>query len=174
MMAGFDHEPYFSLQAGHSEIECSACHQKEQYVGLSTTCSDCHAEPELHAGVFGNSCERCHSATAWLPAELKQHTFAMQHGDEPVQTCETCHAGTYTEYPCGSCHEDKEMQTAHIELRGADIHDCISCHPTGRGKEMAVQPGFGEDTPGMSLFNKTDEAPFSLQGQTSNMGASKH
>lgn len=174
MMVEFDHEPYFSLQAGHSEIECSECHKKEQYVGLSNVCSDCHGEPELHAGIFGNDCVRCHSATAWVPAELKQHTFALQHGDEPVQTCETCHAGTYTEYPCGSCHEDEEMQTAHMTLRDAELHDCISCHPTGRGKEMVIQPGPQNDPLGINLLNKPDGAPFQFQEQAPTSGTSNH
>ena len=173
MIEEFDHEPFFSLQAGHSEVDCSDCHQKEQYVGLTSTCEDCHVEPEIHAGVFGTNCERCHSATAWVPAQLKEHTFAIQHGSEPVQDCETCHAGTYTEYPCGSCHEDAAMNDVHKSLRAADLSDCIACHPTGRGKEMVIQEDPGNNAYGM-MKNDFDGAPAQFQGESPGPGAEKH
>lgn len=140
MIAGFDHEPYYPLQDGHENLECAQCHQDQKYVGISSTCVDCHADPELHAGVFGENCNMCHSVAAWAPAELKEHTFMIQHGDEPIDTCETCHAGSYTEYPCGTCHENAEMETMHLSEGITEINDCISCHPTGRGKEEVFKP----------------------------------
>ncbi len=134
MITGFDHEPFFSLQAGHADLVCMDCHAEKKYVGIGTSCFGCHEEPELHAGVFGTNCEYCHSAEAWAPAVLTQHKFELKHGDEEITTCETCHGGNYTEYPCGTCHNDGEMISVHFQLGIYEVQNCISCHPTGRGK----------------------------------------
>jgi len=139
MINGFDHQPYFSLQAGHAELTCADCHTEKKYVGMGTTCSTCHLEPDLHAGVFGTTCEYCHTTQAWTPAVLVQHKFELKHGDEEIDTCETCHGGNYTEYPCGTCHNEGEIISVHFSLGIHVIQDCIACHPTGRGK--AVMPG---------------------------------
>jgi hypothetical protein len=139
MINGFDHQPYFSLQAGHAELTCADCHTEKKYVGMGTTCSTCHLEPDLHAGVFGTTCEYCHTTQAWTPAVLVQHKFELKHGDEEIDTCETCHGGNYTEYPCGTCHNEGEIISVHFSLGIHVIQDCITCHPTGRGK--AVMPG---------------------------------
>lgn len=134
MITGFDHEPFFSLQGGHADLTCDDCHAEKQYVGISSACVDCHEEPEMHAGVFGTSCEYCHTEQGWTPAVLTRHTFEMQHGDEVIEDCETCHAGNYTEYPCASCHEEVDMVVAHEPYQVAELNNCIACHPTGRGK----------------------------------------
>ena len=139
MITGFDHEPYFSLQGGHAELDCADCHSEKKYVGVGTSCATCHEEPELHAGVFGTTCEYCHTSEAWSPAVLTQHKFELKHSDEEITTCETCHGGNYTEYPCATCHNDGEMITVHFQLGFHDVQNCISCHPTGRGK--ASMPG---------------------------------
>ncbi len=139
MITGFDHEPYFSLQAGHSEVDCADCHTEKKYMGIGTSCTSCHEEPELHAGVFGTTCEYCHTTEKWNPAVLTQHKFELKHGDEEITTCETCHGGNYTEYPCGTCHEDDDMVSAHLEVATDELQNCISCHPTGRGS--ATMPG---------------------------------
>jgi len=139
MANGLDHAQFYDLSGGHQDLACVDCHQDGGYVGLDQTCSSCHAEPELHAGIFGTNCVICHNETAWAPAELKQHTFLIQHGEEEIQSCETCHAGTYTEYPCKSCHEDSDMEEAHVDVAPNNLTDCISCHPTGRGNTLTNQ-----------------------------------
>lgn len=141
MLGGLNHAAFYPLIGGHQELACADCHQDGGYVGLTQTCYECHAEPEMHAGIFGTDCTRCHSEAAWAPAELKQHTFMIQHGDEEIESCESCHAGTYTEYPCGTCHEDADMVTAHADVETTDLHNCISCHPTGRGSQITAQIG---------------------------------
>lgn len=169
MITGFDHEPFFSLQAGHSNLTCADCHTEKKYVGMGTGCKDCHAEPELHVGVFGTTCEYCHTAEAWTPAVLTQHKFELKHGDEEITTCETCHGGNYTEYPCGTCHNDGEMISVHFQLGIHDVQNCISCHPTGRGK--ASMPGQGADAAGQfgqgtPNIQSTLNAPIIIQQPT--------
>ena len=54
-------------------------------------------------------------------------------------SCETCHAGTYTEYPCFSCHTEQEMADVHIQHNiFDDLSDCVACHPTGREGEVVA------------------------------------
>jgi hypothetical protein len=139
-MAGFDHNQVFALDGGHEAVECDTCHEAKVFAGTSSLCGDCHPEPDLHAGIFGMDCTRCHSTTAWAPAELKMHTFVLEHGGESVDSCETCHAGTYTEYPCYSCHDDAEMQLVHLDDGIIAINNCVECHPTGRGGALVYQP----------------------------------
>lgn len=148
----FNHEAYYGLEAGHAEVECMTCHVDKVYVGLSTDCYSCHEEPEMHLGVFGTDCAYCHDATAWAPAVLKKHDFVMQHGDEAITECETCHGGTYTSYPCDTCHEDADMQTAHVDVETTNLHDCIACHPTGRGSATLTQDGTGVETEGIETI----------------------
>jgi hypothetical protein len=139
-MIPFEHAEVYPLDGEHANIDCQACHTEKRFAGVSTVCSDCHVEPEVHAGIFGFKCERCHTAVAWLPAELTLHTFLVDHGEKkpkPVSeiNCENCHVGTYTEYPCYSCHDEQEMRDFHVEVDIVAYENCIDCHPTGREGE---------------------------------------
>jgi hypothetical protein len=140
-MSEFDHNRFYLLDGSHAEADCQDCHANQTYAQPYRTCLDCHPEPELHAGVFGTSCERCHGTTAWAPAELKEHTFLIDHGGEGPVDCETCHAGTYTDYPCYTCHAVDEMYLFHNDRDIYAYENCIECHPTGREGEgeQAIQ-----------------------------------
>jgi hypothetical protein len=146
MMIGFDHEPYFPLQDGHANQECAACHTdketgRQTWRDLPSDCLNCHPEPELHIGIFGDLCERCHTTTAWTPAVLIEHPFTLDHSAEgSLDQCETCHGGTYFEYPCGTCHSSEDMWNAHFPHGIYDFQNCIACHPTGRGS-LATDSG---------------------------------
>jgi hypothetical protein len=147
-MANFEHSNIFPLDGEHQNIECQVCHVDKVFAGTARECAGCHEEPDLHIGIFGLNCERCHQATAWLPAQLSAHTFLVDHGEEVDSaeiTCETCHEKTYTEYPCYSCHEDMELKTYHAEV-DIEVHEnCVDCHPTGREGEadafMEIESG---------------------------------
>jgi len=134
-MHNFDHQNVFTLDGAHIELDCVACHVNQVFVGLPNECSDCHGEPEIHAGSFGLNCANCHSTTAWQPATLKEHTFPLDHGDEGEITCETCHTVTYTQYTCESCHDsrDPEFIEKHDEenLSGDRLMNCVECHADG-------------------------------------------
>jgi hypothetical protein len=128
----FNHAEYFPLEGKHEDLACESCHQEKQFAGTPQECASCHQEPEMHAGIFGLQCERCHTATAWYPAALTRHTFVVDHGVEVSPTCETCHLGTCTEYRCSSCHDDHEMEVIHHEEGIYTTHDCVECHPVGK------------------------------------------
>jgi len=138
-MLAFDHDQYYPLEGGHDSTGCIDCHAEYVFIDAPADCKGCHAEPEMHAGVFGEDCARCHTAAAWAPAQLTQHTFLIDHGTDDITECETCHAGSYTEYPCYTCHDFEEMRPLHVGENSAPLEDCIACHPTGRESEIATK-----------------------------------
>ena len=159
----WNHDAEFcELEDGHADLTCKECHADQKYVGTSSDCSSCHEEPEMHAGIFGTDCTYCHTTVAWAPAELQKHDFVMAHGEDVVSECETCHGGTYTTYPCDTCHADADMHTAHADVVTDNLHDCIACHPTGRGSESVEDEGTGEAT-GSIEENGTTETVSEVQ-----------
>ena len=135
-----DHAALFPLTGGHAPLECESCHVNEQYVGTPRDCVGCHAEPELHEGLLGTDCARCHTPDAWRPAALLAHQFPLDHGDEGQIACVTCHTMTFNEFTCGECHSAKEVDDEHDEfnLSPTELAACARCHPTGT-KEEAEQ-----------------------------------
>ncbi len=138
-MTNFDHALVWPLAGQHALIECTACHVDHVFRDTPDECVACHAEPEVHTGLFGPDCIACHTAQAWLPARLTQHTFPLDHGDEGEVACATCHPSTYTEYSCYGCHEHNPAETEqkHLEegISRPELPNCVQCHPTGREHE---------------------------------------
>ena len=135
-----DHSVVYALDGAHAEAECIDCHGDE-FLALGRDCADCHKDPDVHAGHFGLDCERCHTAVAWVPAELREHTFHLDHGSEEVLACETCHAENYVAYTCYGCHDHEpgEIQVSHAAEDIVDVAPCSDCHPTGRpGEALAI------------------------------------
>lgn len=137
--SNFDHAQFFILDGAHQELACEQCHADQSFSGTPTACSDCHAEPEIHAGFFGLACQDCHTTLAWLPAQLRNHTFPLDHGEQGVVACETCHPTSYVEYTCYGCHEHQpaDIEQEHLEenISLAELADCASCHPSGEEEE---------------------------------------
>jgi hypothetical protein len=135
----FDHNTVYALEGGHEEVGCIECHADYVFAGTSQTCEACHGEPDIHAGQFGQDCSRCHTAVAWAPAQLTQHRFALDHGDEGPLECVACHATAYDQVICTDCHEQADMQTAHTPEAVPDYlpeSSCIACHPTGEPEDF--------------------------------------
>ncbi len=134
-LTNFDHDLIFTLDGRHSEIVCVSCHVDQVYRDTPRECVACHLEPEIHLGLFGIACESCHSTEAWSPANLTSHTFPLDHGDQGMVACETCHVASYVEYTCYGCHEHQpgEIQSEHQEegISPIELVDCVACHPNG-------------------------------------------
>ncbi len=138
-IVAFDHNTVYVLQEGHEAVGCIECHSDYLFTGTTQTCESCHGEPDIHAGQFGQDCGRCHTAVAWAPAQLTQHLFALDHGDEGTLDCVSCHAAAYNKVICTDCHEAADMQTAHTPENVPDYlpeSSCISCHPTGEPEDI--------------------------------------
>jgi hypothetical protein len=138
-LSHFDHANFFKLDGAHVSLECQACHKNQVYKGAPSACSECHAEPKIHAGVFGLQCQDCHTTQAWTPAQLQRHSFPLDHGRQAAVACQTCHPNSYVEYTCFGCHEHVpgEIAATHQEEKvlPADLPNCTKCHPTGLKQE---------------------------------------
>ncbi len=135
--SGFDHAATdFPLDGEHAALACAACHSPAvPPAETPTTCAGCHAEPPVHAGLFGTDCAACHTTTAWLPAQMPAHAFPLDHGDEGQIACATCHTETLATYTCTNCHEHEpeEMIEEHGDegIVGEQLLECAACHPSG-------------------------------------------
>lgn len=134
-MEDFDHQRVFLLEGAHTEVDCLVCHADQVFSGTPRECSQCHVEPDIHAGFFGLNCQNCHSSSAWTPATLRFHDFPLDHGGQGVVECATCHTTTYLAYSCYECHEHQpaEIQEEHLDegISLNELENCVSCHPTG-------------------------------------------
>jgi predicted CXXCH cytochrome family protein len=99
------HAALFPLDGAHMTLTCTDCHVNNQFAGTPQTCAACHAEPDVHAGQFGMNCSHCHTTASWEEAQLRLHTFPLDHGMLGQLQCEVCHTIAYTEFTCKACHE---------------------------------------------------------------------
>ncbi len=134
--ANFDHNrSNFQLTGKHANIACAECHKNGEFKGLDTTCLSCHAEPTQHAGQFGTDCVACHTTNAWTPATFNgEHTFPLDHGEDGIVACATCHPAGYKTYTCYGCHEHNEanIRGEHQEEGISNFENCMECHADGR------------------------------------------
>jgi hypothetical protein len=138
-MESFDHDTFFPLDGAHAPLACDDCHVDHMYQGTPSECVACHAEPDVHRGLFGTDCAACHTAQAWIPARLLQHTFPLNHGSSAgtETACEVCHAANYVTYTCYDCHDHDpdQIRREHLEEGLQDFENCVECHPTGQEDE---------------------------------------
>jgi len=114
--AVFDHsKTLFPLTGFHVNVACSSCHINNVFAGLATTCVSCHlkdfnaaASPNHVASHFPQSCEICHTTSAWQPS-----TFDHSKTNFPL-------TGAHVSVPCTSCHTSSNF--------AATPTDCYSCH----------------------------------------------
>ncbi len=135
----FDHaETDFPLTGKHREVACQACHTTGDFtVALDTACVACHQDPDYHRGLFGTTCEDCHTTEGWRPARYDEpHRFPINHGARAGgNTCQTCHPNVLTEYTCYTCHNPTSVAREHREEGITNFQNCVKCHPTGREEE---------------------------------------
>lgn len=138
-LGAFDHGEVWPLEGEHDAVACIDCHSEAAESGEARDCVACHAEPQVHMGLFGIDCAACHTAAAWLPARLNRHAFPLDHGENREVACATCHPSSYPEYTCYECHEHnpQEIEREHEEegISSAELADCVGCHPNGLKEE---------------------------------------
>ncbi|UCH58891.1 MAG: hypothetical protein JSV61_11815 [Anaerolineales bacterium] len=160
LMSDFDHQStVFPLTGRHAQILCSACHSQTKTESQHTndrenifqvfrqapsTCAACHQEPEMHAGIFTQSCNVCHSTQAWTPSTLEgkpfdhltQAGFSLTHHQvdygAQVITCKTCHLFNIYAFEieqCSTCHEQGEEKSNFIHEHQDEFGPaCLDCH----------------------------------------------
>lgn len=149
-MMGFEHSEVYVLDGAHEGVDCQDCHGGQTFTQSARDCAGCHEDPAVHAGEFGLDCDRCHTAVAWSPAQLTEHIFRLDHGEQGEIACETCHTETYVTYTCYGCHDHQlaEMQELHTQEGIDQLEPCGECHPTGQEGEAAgdsAAPGGTDD-----------------------------
>jgi len=138
----FDHsQTNFILDGKHLDLDCEACHPAGVYRLGTIKCSQCHAEPDVHTGMFGSDCENCHSTPGWeavliegKPFDHDQVGFTLEEHSQdfdgkPIQ-CRVCHQGsteTNRTEACINCHgsEDADFIAEHRRQFG---DACLECH----------------------------------------------
>jgi len=106
----------FALTGVHATLACSACHGSTPLTAANATCVSCHlknynatANPNHVTLAFPQTCEICHTTSAWQPATFDHSkTVFPLTGAHTGVACANCHiggryAGTPTD--CYSCHK---------------------------------------------------------------------
>lgn len=137
----FDHAATgFPLDPRHARAACQDCHAPESGAP-SGECAACHAEPEVHAGIFSTDCGECHQGQTWQEATWQGRPFDHEltgfslrlHQTDYTQmpiTCTDCHlplSAAEPEFACQDCHTrwDTVFMVGHVQSFGSA---CLECH----------------------------------------------
>jgi hypothetical protein len=136
----FNHAAVFPLVGAHAGVACRSCHAAG-FSGTSRECRSCHADdyqraanPNHVTAGFPETCDQCHSESAWRPAAAVDHSrtrFPLTGAHQGVG-CDRCHAGgrfAGTSTACLSCHEADRARAANPSHAGFPAA-CEGCHST--------------------------------------------
>ncbi len=143
-MTDFDHaRTAFPLRGKHQWAGCAQCHPGGRFTETPTTCRGCHDEPEVHRGLFPETCDRCHTEQGWRPARWQDQSFdhealrfrLVRHRRDPktgqVIACTACHENSrgfaFLAASCETCHSQRDpaFMQAHKARYGPP---CLECH----------------------------------------------
>jgi hypothetical protein len=135
----------FPLTGAHAQLQCQACHQNGQYVGLPTDCNSCHAsaynsvtDPNHVTAGFPRDCTACHTTTSWIGATFSHTQFPIYSGAHANRwtACSDCHTSSsnYAVFTCITCHTKTTVDSRHHDVSGYvySSANCYACHPSGR------------------------------------------
>src|SRR5450631_4102957 len=142
----FDHsQTGFPLTGLHMDPPrvCTDCHVNNNYNITNTACISCHQKdfqgaknPDHVAGGFAQTCELCHSTSAWQPATFDHSKSAFPLTGlhmVPPRTCADCHINNnynITNTACISCHQtDYNNAKSPVPHTGFPT-TCEQCHDT--------------------------------------------
>jgi len=161
--ATFDHSKSgFPLTGSHTvpPRQCADCHVNGNYNLTQSTCVSCHLKdfqgtnnPNHVQGGFPQTCETCHTTTAWSPASFDHNKtgFPLSNAHAvPPRQCADCHvSGNYniTDTSCVSCHQNdyNNAKTPIDHLAAKFPTTCATCHDTvqwSNGKFDHAQAGW--------------------------------
>jgi hypothetical protein len=115
----------FKIDGAHEPVACAKCHKSIEFVPVRNDCFGCHAEPAIHKGRYGTSCERCHSTKTFKDTRA-QHDV----GDFSL-------TGAHDQLECAKCHPKGE------KLRGSG-NLCITCHRKDDIHKNSLSPRCGD------------------------------
>ncbi len=139
----YDHPDAFTLEQGHRDPDCIACHAAgTSYTLTSNECFSCHNQlfyavddPNHSAGNFNHDCQLCHSIGGWQPAEYDHNlsSFSLTGAHMAVE-CAMCHLQNRfsgTPEHCYACHRADYAAVVVPNHAASDMGlDCQQCHNT--------------------------------------------
>ncbi len=144
--ARVNHSTWWPLYGQHAGLDCSKCHGKGIWRGVSGQCLPCHTDkyanshPNHKTLGIPTTCGDCHTATTWnvLLTGWHDSIFPVTSGSHSHVSCAGCHAsGGYadSQLSCTSCHTHSQSSTAsrHSNV-GAYVWQssaCFHCHRSG-------------------------------------------
>lgn len=137
----FNHaQSIFPLTGAHRATACNQCHISGYSQKPSTECRICHNNdlqtannPKHTVGNFPQTCQTCHTTTAWKPSTFN-HTTGTQYplqGAHINASCNTCHTSTYAGLTkiCKECHNEDFQQAVNPNHTLANFtQPCEQCH----------------------------------------------
>ena len=165
----FDHlkNTGFALTGMHATLDCNACHIGGKFKGTPADCVGCHlpdfrktTNPNHVASNFPQTCQSCHSTSAWQPASFDHNLVGFPlTGAHATLQCTQCHAnGNYnlTTKDCASCHMKDYNGTNNPNHKQAGIPTtCATCHSTTSWANAT----FDHSTTGFPLTGKHVTTP---------------
>jgi len=160
---GFNHTTggHYVLASPHNTFACTTCHAVSseglsQFSSLKpAACAQCHTSPH---GPGYNTCNGCHSTTAFKPAVPIQHPATVPLiGGHATIPCLACHTVSVTSpkgpvfvpppaSACAACHTSPHGGPAN----------CADCHnPTGWENVTFVHPDISFHTGSAAVINET-------------------
>jgi hypothetical protein len=146
--ATFDHSKSgFPLTGSHTvpPRACADCHINNNYNLTQTSCVSCHLKdyqstnnPNHAQQGFPQTCEVCHSTTAWDPATFdhSKSGFPLTGSHTvPPRACADCHVNNnynITNTSCVSCHQTdyNNAKTPVDHIQASFPTTCETCHDT--------------------------------------------
>ncbi|GBC79046.1 hypothetical protein HRbin09_00260 [bacterium HR09] len=132
--AAFDHSrTAYPLGGKHRNVTCERCHipGKGWKITGFTRCESCHGDPhagQLTAAGGRDTCERCHSVSAFIPArfgitdhEKSRFPLRLAHRAVPCPACHPRRQAAF--FTSGRSDRGKDV----IQFRLADV-SCAACH----------------------------------------------
>lgn len=131
--APFDHDrTRFRLLGKHAALACLDCHADRTFANAPSECDACHRKDDVHKGLNGPRCERCHTVTDWKRATFdhdRDTDFALEGAHAKLE-CTACHEGDpYRQRlprECDGCHRGDDEHRGHNGERCADCHTVTS------------------------------------------------
>ncbi|KRT55248.1 Cytochrome c3 [endosymbiont of Ridgeia piscesae] len=147
-----DLDTKYKLKGGHKKASCNGCHQDNPYEKKpKQSCYSCHRLDDVHKGVNGEKCTKCHTTQGWseVAFDHAKDTHFPLRGKHDGLVCEACHkvAGKKRalRMECVACHMDDD---SHNEQQG---DQCQRCH---NEQGWSVDVLFDHDLGGFPLIGQ--------------------
>ena len=126
----FEHnrQAAFAINGRHAALKCANCHKDIKFKPLPNNCFGCHPEPAVHRGMYGTTCETCHTTKSFVSL-VKQHDvgdFSLGGAHDRVD-CARCHGTPLKKLGgtgdlCITCHREDDVHANGLSPR------CGQCH----------------------------------------------